>query len=206
VHGFEVWAVRGPVGHEVRYHIDYAEWHRKCTNIVCPPLVAITVQVAPLGEGEIEGGEYGANTRGLEHYARFGYKSARVQIPEGLPVADWEESGAGWVKVPYAFNRAIVHPGEWPHLATRVTRLPPGMQRVVIGINAFPPYVGALESAAPQHSETFRKQLKMDKLRALIQGKGGERIDLRSLDAESKRLLATILKKSRAVVPAPAPP
>lgn len=233
VHGFEVWAVRGPAGHEVRYHIDYAEWHRKQTNIVCPPLFAITIQVSPVGgsaedgsppvgapaegeagaapagarlEGPMEGGEYGANCRGLEHYSRFGYKSVRVPIPDGLPIADWNDPHSGWVKVPYRFNRAVMHPGEWPHLATRVARLPPGVQRVVIGINPFTEYAGRSEMAAPQHSEAFRKQLRLDKLRALIQGKGGERIDVRSLDAESKRLLAAILKRKRRVDMAAAPP
>jgi hypothetical protein len=186
----------------VRYHIDYAEWHRKQTNVICPPLFAITIQVSPLSEGQMEGGDYAANRNGLKHYSKYGFKSCHVPIPDGVPIADWDEPDSGWVKVPYAFNRAVMHPGEWPHLATRVRSLPRGVQRVVIGINPFPAYVGPLEMVAPQHSDAFRKQLKMDKLRALIQGKGGERIDFRSLDAESKRLLARILKKSREVADA----
>lgn len=216
VHGFELWAVRGPEGHEVRYHLDYAEWHRKRTNVVCPPLLAITVQVSPIGEGApMDGGEYGANSGGLAHYARFGFKSVRVPVPDGLPVADWEEAGSGWVKVPYRFNRAVVHPGEWPHLATRVRALPPGVQRVVVGINPFCGRVGPLERAAPQHSEAFRRQLRLDGLRALIQGQGADgRVELGALGPEAKRMLVAILRKKRAVdgaasssaEPPPAPP
>lgn len=199
VHGFEVWAVKGPEGHQVSYHIDYAEWHRKQTNELCPPLLAITLQLSPFEEGEMGGGEYGANENGLAHYDRCGYKCVRLPPPNGVPSADWDDPAAGWRKVPYRFNRATVHPGEWAHAATRVTRLPRGEQRVVVGINPFTHYVGPHEMVAPQHSEAFRRQLKMDKLRAAIQGKGGEKIDLRNLDLESKRLLVKLMKKQQAL-------
>ena len=48
VHGFSVWAVVGGVKSSTAYHVDYAEVYRRNTNIIRPPLHAITLQVRVL--------------------------------------------------------------------------------------------------------------------------------------------------------------
>ncbi len=45
------------------------------TNIIYPPVYAGTCQVGPvLSEDDMIGGAFKANTGGLAHYRRFGYK------------------------------------------------------------------------------------------------------------------------------------
>jgi hypothetical protein len=45
------------------------------TNIIYPPMYAGTVHVSPLtSTDDIIGGAFEANTEGLAHYAKFGYK------------------------------------------------------------------------------------------------------------------------------------
>ncbi len=82
-----MWCLASGLTNQVEYHIDYAELYRftlpglPChifcryeTNIIHPPLYAGTCQVSPLAAGEMIGGDFYANSRGLDHYKEFGYK------------------------------------------------------------------------------------------------------------------------------------
>ena len=50
-------------------------------NIIHPPLYAGTIHISPLSEaeGDIVGGSFKANTEGIDHYKRFGYKGINMQ-------------------------------------------------------------------------------------------------------------------------------
>ena len=110
-----------------------------------------------MAEGEMEGGEFMANSQGIQHYRKFGYK-ARL-APDLL-----EEDIVGnphWRTVRFQADRGILHSGSWPHLSTKISRLPAGKKRVILGFNAFcGDAVGRCCARAPEHSDAFNRTVK----------------------------------------------
>lgn len=113
VHGFSVWAVVGNRG--TAYHVDYAEVYRRGTNVLIPPVHAITLQVSPVSPEEVEGGTFGAHRGALEHYRRFGYKArrdtAKRTMKQQQPTSDWDVD-PGWTFAPYRFRQATLCRGD----------------------------------------------------------------------------------------------
>jgi len=98
---------------------------------------------------EISGGDFAVNTRGVDHYGKFGHHAALA------PLDDLDRDG--WLKVAYQFRRAVLFSGLLPHCSTRVDRLPsPRARRVVVGVNVFDLAVGPTVAAAPVHSRAYR--------------------------------------------------
>ena len=94
------------------------------------------------------GGQFAANTQGLEHYRAQGYKRLLT-----TPKAQEEDAkSSAWIRVPYRFNRGIVHDGDFPHLSTRIEELPSHLRRVILGFNLFTHDVGPDAQRAPEHS------------------------------------------------------
>ena len=157
-HGFAFWALASPAGSEVPYHMDYAEQYRLETNIIHPPIMGATLQLSPIDDGDMQGGTFAVHTDGLRHYKRFGHQ-CRLASDDALR-ADMESS-PGWIRVPYRFNRATVHDGSLPHLSTKVTTLPPGVKRVILGINLFDSEIGPRVQRVPIHSYAFKRTEKL---------------------------------------------
>lgn len=174
IHGTAVWCLSSKETDSVQYHIDYAELYRYETNIIYPPLYAGTWQVSPVEtrdarQGSVEsqdgttatadmiGGDFMANMGGIEHYRRFGYKGK-------LATQDaWEADlrSTDWLTTRYRRNRATLHDGDFPHLATEVKYIKPGLRRVILGFNAFPAAVGECCIRAPEHSDAFNRTIKL---------------------------------------------
>jgi hypothetical protein len=167
VHGFSLWSVQGGVGQMTEYHIDYAEVYRRETGIIRPPLHAVTLQLSPVDQADIEGGTFGAHVSGLGHYAKHGYKCRLAPPQSGCPTPDWD-TDSGWKFAPYAFNQATVSAGDVPHASSRVTKWPAHTPRVVIGINTFGFVEGPVEARLPLHSAAFRRALKLQRLEAVL--------------------------------------
>ncbi len=173
LHGFAMWANSGCVGEECSYHLDYAELHRRRSNLLHPPLLASTVHVSPLAEGEMDGGTFGVHTAGIEHYRRFGHHGVLQRDDPGALERDWE-TDSRWVKVSYRHRRAILFDGTLPHCATRIAAMPAGARRVVIGINCFDNCIGPIVSQAPVHSDAYRAAMAdIQSFRRLADGEGG---------------------------------
>ena len=192
VHGFSVWAVIGGVGFETAYHVDYAEMYRRETNVIRPPVHALTLQVSPLPEGlepgAVVGGTFGAHVDGLEHYRRTGYKTRKCPVTEGdTPTADWG-SDAGWQFAPYRFNQATICSGELPHAADKVKAWPTDLQRVVIGINSMGHLEGPIEMRVPQHSKAFKRALQLELLTKRLGGP--EQVAMKLLEMHKRKLQA----------------
>ncbi|KAL1504334.1 hypothetical protein AB1Y20_010740 [Prymnesium parvum] len=185
VHGFSVWAVLGGVGFETAYHVDYAEMYRRETNILRPPIHALTVQVSPIPEDSdaVVGGTLGLHLEGLEHYRRMGYKTRKQPSPPDAPTVDWG-TDPGWTYVPYKFNQVTLSCGELPHAADKVKVWPEGLQRVVIGINSMGFIEGPTEMRLPQHSKAFKRMMQME---LLAQHLGGPEQLVRKLLEMRKR-------------------
>jgi len=109
----------------------------------------------------MEGGEFWANTRGLDHYREFGYKGALAAKSGagGEPNLDMQSSA--WLRVPYRFNRGLVYDGDLPHLSTKIKALPDGLRRVILGFNLFTHEVGPCAERAPEHSPKFNSTVKL---------------------------------------------
>ncbi len=178
IHGTVVWCLSSNEDNEVQYHIDYAELFRYETNVIHPPLYAGTCHVAPLAErlpnglegmGLMEGGDFMANTAGLDHYKKFGYK-CRLQPPNSI-FEDLKKD-PNWITVKYNHNRGILHDGDFPHLSTKVTSLPKNsganpnysdlpVKRVILGFNCFSDIVKSCCERAPEHSDAFNRTVKL---------------------------------------------
>ncbi len=163
VHGIGVWAVSGGVGDQTTYHLDYAEVFRRRTNIVAPALHAATLQVSPVDPSAVDGGTFGAHSGGLHHYQSHGWGTRKRPEHDGRPTDDWGDD-AGWSYAPYAFRQATLGSGTLPHAASRVAAWPECVRRVVVGINTMGRTEGPYEFEVPQHSEAFRKMLKLEML------------------------------------------
>ena len=64
----------------VTFFFLWIRWSRYESNIIHTPLVAGTCHLSPLGlrDGDITGGDFRANIRGIEHYRQFGYKGTFI--------------------------------------------------------------------------------------------------------------------------------
>lgn len=153
-HGVAVWALAANTGSCVPYHVDYAEWLRYRYNITVLPILAGTWQCTR-DEANMEGGEFWAHQRGLDHYKVHGYKAALCPI-------DGTEND--WVKIPYRFNQLIIQSGELPHLSTTVDSIEENWKRVIVGFNVFLKDVGPLVQESPEHSEAFRARVQTMRL------------------------------------------
>ncbi|RHY02667.1 hypothetical protein DYB25_002215 [Aphanomyces astaci] len=63
--------------------------------------------------------------------------------------------------VPYTHRQGVLIDGNMPHGSTPVTRLPPGVRRVVVGLNMFNHEIGPFAQAYPEHSAKFNKYVKV---------------------------------------------
>ena len=84
VHGFALWANISGLGDECDYHLDYAELYRRRTLRLHAPLLASTIHVSKMETGEMEGGIFGVNTSGLQHYLRFGHHCNLMRSSDAL--------------------------------------------------------------------------------------------------------------------------
>ena len=166
IHGVAVWCLASEEGHQVEYHIDYAELFRYETGIVHTPILAGTCHISPIKDGGMEGGDFMANKLGYEHYKKFGYK-ANLMSFEALE-EDISLHPEHWVRIPFHSNRGIVHHGSLPHLSTRITRLPEDsltgkkLKRVILGFNCFVgEAVGICCQRAPEHSDVFNRTVRL---------------------------------------------
>jgi hypothetical protein len=172
IHGVQVWALPATKGSSVPYHLDYAEYIRYTHNVIVPPLYAGTVQCTP---HVLQGGTFAVHMGGLDHYRQHGYKGC---LSSKLQNGDVEEmhlgdcggrveqgiSGKGWVSIPYRFNQGILHSGTLPHLSDKVLDIEgaeKGAKRVIIGFNVFGHGVGEWVQKCPEHSDHFRKMVRM---------------------------------------------
>lgn len=153
-HGIAVWALAANARSCVNYHIDYAEWLRYRYNMTVLPILAGTWQCTR-SEANINGGEFWAHEKGLEHYKQHGYKAALC------PINAMDEY---WVKIPYRFNQLIVQSGQLPHLSTNVNSIEDNWKRVIVGFNVFLSDVGPLVQESPEHSEAFRTRVQSMRL------------------------------------------
>eukprot|EP00965_Chrysotila_dentata_P060642 2009285-Pleurochrysis_carterae.AAC.4 len=56
------------------YHVDYSEPYRHKTNVICPPIHAVTLQLTPLPTGfVVEGGMFGAHIDGCAISLAFSF-------------------------------------------------------------------------------------------------------------------------------------
>ena len=165
------------------------------------------------------GGDFAVNLGGLGHYEANGYKGARSGDDRG----GWTDPFVGaksssfrssvprhderteWVTVPYRYNRAIFHHGQLPHLSTPIQSIsksssdasgPSKKLRVILGMNVFGHDIGQEVSRAPEHSDAFRRKIKM--YRALLSkpcpnGDGYER----SLAQYNSKLSVEAIKKNK---------
>jgi hypothetical protein len=185
----------------VSYHIDYAELLRYEYNVTVPPLWAGTIQCSPLINAKsatiessdcirskevketyeiMQGGEFGVNLGGLDHYAKHGYKGKSsgdifggwkrpnnndtdmYSCSNVLHVNDHDR----WVTIPYSFNRGIIHTGDLPHLSAPIDSISATstnniVTRVIVGFNIFGHDIGPHVSKAPEHSMQFRRKVKL---------------------------------------------
>lgn len=179
-HGIAVWCLSSCEGDSVDYHIDYAELFRYETGIILPPLAAGTIQLTSKElQTPLLGGEFMANSHGIEHYKKFGYKGENSisghntsydlstvhsgQLSGPLALQEEISSGSGWSTIRFQRGRGILHCGLWPHLSLPVRQLGPGQRRVVLGLNLFPVFDPLNECCvrAPEHSRAFNRTVRL---------------------------------------------
>ena len=113
----------------------------------------------------MEGGEFMVNTEGIQHYRKFGYKA---KLAPDLLHEDLVQN-EHWKSVKFQADRGILHSGSWPHLSTRILRLPAGKKRVILGFNSFcGDAVGECCARAPEHSDAFNRTIKLYQVRSLL--------------------------------------
>ena len=169
IHGTALWCLSSGITNSVEYHIDYAELYRYQTNTTVPPLYAGTCHLSPFkdsGSGGdncfIKGGDFCANTEGLDHYKRFGYKG-KLSSSRGESIDDdlKNNTSNNWITVKYKYNRGILHDGDFPHLSTPVTFIKPDYKRVILGFNCFTHEIGHLICRAPEHSDAYNRTIRL---------------------------------------------
>ena len=186
VHGVQIWALPAYEGSSVPYHIDYAEYIRYTKNVIVPPLYAGTIQCT---QYQMSGGTFAISLRGLDHYSQHGYKGKLNSGTENR-MTDWSSNDVtevtinnDWVSmIPYRYNQGILHSGSLPHLSGKVLQLVDG-KRVIVGFNVFGDDVGQLVEDCPEHSERFRKMIKLHRTMNQIGNKDnvGNGVDVTSL-------------------------
>jgi len=166
-HGVAIWALASSETNQVSYHLDYAEQIRYEHNIIVPPILAGTLHCT---QAELEGGAFMCCLDGLSHYQRYGYKG--VKQSQDLP-----DPQSDWVTIPYKYNRMILASGHLPHLSTPIQSITlpknsnsnddtstPLKKRVILGFNVFGRDYGPMVQQAPEHSDIFRRKVKMQRL------------------------------------------
>jgi hypothetical protein len=149
-HGVAVWALAGKEGSQVPYHLDYAEQIRYETNVIVPPLLAGTLQCT---RDRIEGGNFEITLGGLEHYQQYGYKGKRCT-----------DSIQEMISIPYRYNQLMCHSGQLPHASTLIEKIHGDQLRVIVGFNVFAHDIGPLVEQAPEHSDSFRRKVQLQRL------------------------------------------
>lgn len=183
VHGVQIWALASDVGSSVPVHIDYAEYLRYCHNVIVPPLYAGTVHCTPT---LIVGGSFAVNARGLDYYREVGYKGIFVsnRLGNWHPETNTSMQDCrpqynvhnGWYTIPYKYNQGILHTGNLAHLSSPIDQIEGvGSKRVIIGFNLFAKDVGAFVQKVPEHSDQFRRLVRIN--RSLVIRNGGLRLE-----------------------------
>jgi hypothetical protein len=162
IHGVQLWALPATKGSSVPYHIDYAEYIRYTENVIVTPLYAGTVQCT---SHKITGGTFAVHQGGLAHYQEYGYKGRNKDDKDRM--AGWTDNNVGevcmsngWVSIPYKLNQGILHSGTLPHLSGHIIDIDKG-KRVIVGFNVFGHDVGEFVRKCPEHSDKFRKMVKL---------------------------------------------
>ena len=168
------------------------------------------------------GGDFAVNLGGLKHYETNGYKGARSGDDRGgwtdttynndtnstCSSVPHHNQQTNWVTVPYRYNRGIFHHGQLPHLSTPIKSISSfgedaennrqrSKSRVILGMNVFGHDIGPEVSKAPEHSDAFRRKIKM--FRALLSkpsqnGDGKERTS-----THNTKLSVEAVKKNKAL-------
>ena len=173
------------------------------------------------GGDQMVGGDFAVNLGGLKHYEANGYKGARSGDDRGgwtdttnedtdstCSSAPHHNQHTKWVTVPYRYNRAIFHHGQLPHLSAPIKSISSSGEdaennrqrsksRVILGMNVFGRDIGPEVSKAPEHSDAFRRKIKM--YRALLSkpsqnGDGKERTS-----THNTKLSVEAVKKNKAL-------
>jgi hypothetical protein len=162
-HGIAVWALSSGANAPVSYHVDYAEQVRYRHNVVVLPHLAGTFHCSPPHRAVLEGGALRVYNS-LQHYELHGYKGRKAFLPSEENKVDDEGGLLGTVE--YRFNRLVIMAGHLPHASTPVTLVEPPhtARRVVVGFNVFGHDIGTMVQAAPEHSATWRRQVKLLRL------------------------------------------
>ena len=202
VHGVQIWALPANEGSSVPYHIDYAEYIRYTKNIIVPPLYAGTIQCT---QYQMTGGTFAVSLKGLDHYSQHGYKG-KLNSGNENRMTDWSSNDVtevtienDWVSIPYRYNQGILHSGSLPHLSGKVLQLVEG-KRVIVGFNVFG-NVGELVQDCPEHSERFRKMIKLHRTMNQIGNKDnvGNGVDITSLKQNKGLARILVLAKRQRV-------
>jgi hypothetical protein len=156
LHGVGVWALSSTAKSSVTYHVDYAEQVRYCHNVVVLPHLAGTLHCSPVER--MYGGDLHVY-ESFQHYERHGYKACKEDLPEASNDSSLLHS------ILYRFNRLVVMAGHLPHSSAEVREIyPPDCRRVIVGFNLFGHDIGSIVQNAPEHSTTWKRQVKMMRL------------------------------------------
>jgi hypothetical protein len=229
VHGFSLWCLCSELEQQVHYHIDYAEVVRHLTGTTTPPLFGGVLHCSDFADGAMSGGDFAANTRGLDHYREWGFKA---KLARAARDGEREERGAsgdgtmqgegrregsgadfcelraveaepGWEFVSYRTNRLVLMDGDLPHMSTPVLALPEGKRRVILGINVFGHNVGRQAEQFPDHAERSNRVVNMLQALGAASGAAGRAQLMRAM-------MSRVKAKAKAPPPSvrapPAPP
>ena len=152
-HGVAVWALCAKPGSEVPYHLDYAEQVRYETGVIVPPLLAGTLHCT---RDVVEGGAFQVALDGITHYQQYGYKCKKMIMADSTMMHGLES-------IPYHYNQVTCHAGHLPHASSKIIRIHGSQDRVIVGFNVFAPDIGPIVERAPEHSDTFRKMVKLQR-------------------------------------------
>jgi hypothetical protein len=134
--------------------------------VIHPPLYAGTCQISSLTGDEIIGGDFYANSRGLEHYKQFGYKGllrSKEELERDIQTDDW-------IRIRYKRNRGTLHDGDFPHFSSPIQSIVSGKKRVILGLNFFSSSVGECCLRAPEHSDAFNRTVKLYQMMSKLGG------------------------------------
>jgi hypothetical protein len=167
LHGVAVWALSSTANSSVTYHVDYAEQVRYRHNVVVLPHLAGTLHCSPVER--MIGGDLKVYDS-FQHYERHGYKACKEKLPE---VSD---DSSLLHNISYRFNRLVIMAGHLPHSSTLIQEIhPPDCRRVIVGFNVFGHDIGSIVQSAPEHSATWKRQVKLMRLQ---QRQGHKRIPI----------------------------